>query len=101
MSGFRPGQLLAGAGLLYIVTALDLLPDLRSPPGSYVDDLVVATFVLNVMLNCISQDLVDEHSEGRKDLLRSLRAVLTLADELGGKKFAHQIRAEVDRSSFR
>ena len=62
----------------YIVSPLDLIPDVFPGIGQ-LDELVIAAFALDQMLNRIPPEIVREHWDGDKDILEVVQEVLDLA----------------------
>ncbi len=65
-----------GGGLLYFVAPIDVLPEFLVGPGGYLDDVIVAVFIIDTVLNRLPQDIVSEHWAGDDDLLESLRKLV-------------------------
>ena len=66
--------LLAG----YLVSPVDLIPDFLPGIGQ-VDDLVVAAFALDQILNRVPEEIVKEHWDGDEDVLDVVRQILDIA----------------------
>jgi uncharacterized membrane protein YkvA (DUF1232 family) len=61
----------------YIVSPIDLIPDVFPGIGQ-VDELVIAAFALDQMLNRVPPEVVREHWEGDKDILELVQEVLDI-----------------------
>jgi uncharacterized membrane protein YkvA (DUF1232 family) len=61
----------------YLASPIDLVPDFI-PGAGYLDDLVVAAFVLDQILNRVPEHLVAEHWDGDEDILQVVRDVLDI-----------------------
>ena len=66
--------LLAG----YLVSPVDVLPDLIPGLGQ-LDDVVIAAFALDQILNRVPNEVVLEHWEGEEDVLEVVREILDIA----------------------
>lgn len=77
-----------GAGILYFFAPIDLLPEFLVGPGGFADDVVVAVFIVNTLLNKFPHELIEEHWAGDEDLLK---VVSRLANT--GNKFAAKLPA--------
>ncbi len=66
--------LLAG----YLVSPVDVLPDLIPGLGQ-LDDVVIAAFALDQILNRVPNEVVLEHWEGEEDVLQVVRELLDIA----------------------
>ena len=62
----------------YIVSPVDLIPDVFPAIGQ-LDELVIAAFVLDQMLNRVPAEIVREHWDGDKDILEIVQEVLDIA----------------------
>ncbi|MGH2695065.1 MAG: YkvA family protein [Actinomycetota bacterium] len=66
--------LLAG----YLASPIDLIPDFIVGIG-HLDDLVIAAFALDQILNRVPDEIVREHWEGEEDVLEVVRNVLDIS----------------------
>ena len=66
--------LLAG----YLVSPVDVLPDLIPGLGQ-LDDVVIAAFALDQILNRVPNEVVLEHWDGEEDVLEVVREILDIA----------------------
>lgn len=62
----------------YIVSPVDLIPDFLPGIGQ-LDELVIAAFALDQMLNRVPAEVVREHWEGDKDILEIVQEVLDIS----------------------
>ncbi|MER2077821.1 YkvA family protein [Psychrobacillus psychrotolerans] len=76
---------LVGSGILYFITPVDILPEGLIGPGGFIDDIIVATFVVNMLLNKFSPEMIEEHWAGDDKLLNVLKKVSETSDSLLGK----------------
>ena len=67
--------LLLGA---YLASPIDVIPDFI-PGLGHVDDLVIAAFALDQMLNRVAPEVVREHWEGEEDVLQILKEILDIS----------------------
>lgn len=61
----------------YIVSPVDLIPDMIPGLGQ-VDELVIAAFVLDQMLNRVPPEIVRNHWDGDRDVLEVVQEVLDI-----------------------
>jgi uncharacterized membrane protein YkvA (DUF1232 family) len=73
----RPKAILVMLGA-YFASPIDLIPDFI-PGIGHVDDLVLAAFALDQILNRVPDEVVKEHWEGDEDVLQVVREVLDIA----------------------
>ncbi len=64
-----------GAGILYFIAPIDFLPEILIGPGGFLDDVVVAVFVINTILNKFPTEVVTEHWTGDEDLLKLIKKI--------------------------
>ena len=62
----------------YLVSPVELIPDFIPGVGQ-LDDIVVAAFVLDQMLNRVPAEIVREHWDGDRDVLELVQEVLDIA----------------------
>ena len=74
---------LAGA-IAYFVSPIDLIPEAIVGPVGYVDDIALAAYVLNSIVNKTSPDVVRKHWAGDGDILEVIKHILEVADEMVG-----------------
>lgn len=65
----------------YLASPVDLLPDFI-PGVGHLDDLVVAAFALDQILNRVPPEIVREHWEGDEDVLEIVRQILDISTAL-------------------
>jgi uncharacterized membrane protein YkvA (DUF1232 family) len=82
-----------GLGLAYFISPIDLLPEALLGPLGLADDLVVAAYILNNMLNETDPELVKKHWAGDQDVLRLVQQIIDSADEMIGSRLINKIRA--------
>jgi len=74
-----------GAGVLYFMAPIDLLPEILVGPGGYIDDVIVAVYVINTILNKFPREVVTEHWAGDEDLLKVLGKLAGSGNKLTSK----------------
>ena len=62
----------------YIVSPIDVIPDMIPGVGRF-DDLLVAAFALDQILNRVPEHVVVEHWDGDEDVLRIIQEILDLS----------------------
>lgn len=87
-------KVVAGIALAYMMSPIDLIPDLVALLG-YMDDVVLAVYALKRILLDVDQAVVLEHWTGDRQLLKKLQAVLQEADKLVGSRVARAIRRRI------
>ena len=62
----------------YLASPIDVIPDFI-PGLGHVDDLVIAAFALDQMLNRVDPEIIREHWEGDDDVLQILQEILDIS----------------------
>lgn len=70
--------------IAYIISPADLLPEAILGPVGLIDDVALAAFAINQMLNEVDEEIVMRHWKGSGDLLSIVRNLLATADEIVG-----------------
>lgn len=90
VSGKNKGLLISGVA--YFIAPIDILPEAILGPIGYVDDLVLAVFILNKMLMDTDPAILREHWSGHEDVLLSIQKVLSTVDSLVSEKVVDKLR---------
>lgn len=88
---------LAGA-IVYFVSPIDALPEAITGALGYVDDVALAAWVLNSLINKTSPDIVTRHWAGDDDALELIQQIIHVADEMVGSGLWAKIRAGFDKT---
>lgn len=70
--------------IAYIISPADFIPEGLLGPVGLIDDIALAAFSVNQMLNEIDEQIVLKHWKGRGDLLSIVRNLVATADEIVG-----------------
>ena len=62
----------------YVVSPVDIIPDVIPGIGQ-LDELVIAAFVLDQMLNRVPAEVVREHWDGDQDILEVIQEILDIS----------------------
>lgn len=76
---------LIGSGILYFIAPVDFIPEGLIGPGGFMDDIIVATYVVNLLLNKFSPEILEEHWVGDQKLFDSLKKISETSDGVLGK----------------
>ena len=76
---------LVGA-IAYFISPIDLMPEGLIGPIGYLDDIALAAYVLNDLINEIDPQIIRKHWAGEKDILDLIKTILTNADKMIGGK---------------
>ncbi|MFP4031181.1 MAG: YkvA family protein [Desulfococcaceae bacterium] len=70
--------------LAYFISPIDLLPEAFLGPIGYLDDIALAAYVLNELVNQSDPELIRRHWAGDGDALDLIRKILGAADQMVG-----------------
>jgi uncharacterized membrane protein YkvA (DUF1232 family) len=80
------------AGIAYFISPIDLLPEMFLGPIGYLDDIAVAAFILNDLINEVDPQIIRKHWAGEQDVLVLIKTILANADKMIGSKMWQRIR---------
>lgn len=83
---------LVGA-IAYFVSPIDLVPEAILGPVGYVDDIALAAYVLNSIINSSGPDVVRKHWAGDQDVLEVIQTILKVADQMIGSGLWRKLKA--------
>ena len=69
----------------YFILPLDIIPEGLIGPSGFIDDLVIASFVLQTIVNNLSPAIIRDHWAGDKDGLAIINRVASLSEKVLGK----------------
>ena len=85
------------AAIVYFISPVDFLPEALTGPLGYIDDVAVAAFVLNHIINKINPEIVKRNWAGDEDILDLIQQILQVADEMIGSGLWAKIRKGFDK----
>ena len=85
------------AALAYFVSPVDLIPEGLLGPVGYLDDVALAAYVLNSVVNATDAAIVRRHWAGDGDVLDVIKKILEVADDMIGSGLWATLRKTVDR----
>ena len=80
--------------IAYFISPLDLLPEFLLGPIGYLDDIALASYVLNNFINETDSQIVRELWAGDQDILTSIKNVLAIADKAIGSGLWKKIQSK-------
>jgi len=72
------------AAIAYFVSPVDLLPEALLGPMGYLDDVALAAYVLNGIVDQTRPEVLERHWAGDRDVLEVVQKVLGAADRMVG-----------------
>jgi uncharacterized membrane protein YkvA (DUF1232 family) len=82
---------LAGA-IAYFLSPVDLIPEIVTGPVGYLDDIAIASYVINSIVTNSDADVVKKHWAGKEDVLEVIEAILKVADKMVGRRLWKKLR---------
>ena len=82
---------IAGA-ITYFMTPLDIVPEIILGPIGYVDDIAIAAYVINHLVNNTNPEIVRKHWAGDGDILELIKKILNVADKMVGSGMWSKIK---------
>ena len=80
------------AGIAYFISPIDLLPEMFLGAVGYLDDIAVAAYVLNDLVNEVDPQIIRKHWAGEQDILDLIKTILANADSMIGSKLWNRIK---------
>lgn len=68
----------------YFISPIDLIPEALLGPVGYVDDVALAAWTLNLLLNDVDEAVLLRHWAGEQNLLALVREIVRVADQMVG-----------------
>lgn len=78
-------KVLIGSCILYFIAPFDFISEGLIGPGGFIDDIIVTTFIVNMLLNTYSATILEEHWVGDQKLLDVLRKISKISDKILSK----------------
>lgn len=82
---------LAGA-ITYFISPVDLMPEVLMGPVGYLDDIALAAYVLNDVINDVDPAIVSKYWAGERDILDVVKTILANANAMIGSGLWKKIR---------
>ncbi len=73
-----------GAAIAYFVSPIDLMPEGLIGPLGFLDDIALAAFVLNDIVNETNPQIILKHWAGDSDILYTIKNILANAKQMLG-----------------
>ena len=85
-------KLIAGAALAYVISPIDLVPEVLLGPIGLIDDLLIVGAALSQLLKVVHPDVVRQHWPGQGDALDTIDRVMTWANEKVAARISNTVR---------
>jgi len=78
--------------IAYFISPIDLIPEALIGPLGLLDDISLAAYVLNSIINKTNPEIIKKHWAGDKDLLELIKEILKNADDMLGSGLWKKIK---------
>jgi len=83
------------AAVVYFISPIDLFPEAVFGPIGYLDDIALAAYVLNRIINDTPPQLVKQYWLGEHDVLMVIKNILINADRFIGKGLWDRVKRKI------
>ena len=83
------------SAVAYFISPIDILPEAILGPIGYLDDLGLAAYILNDLINSIDPQIVRRNWVGDTDILYVIKRILINIDNIIGKGIWERVRGKV------
>lgn len=72
------------AAITYFISPLDFIPEIIVGPLGYIDDISIAAYVMNDIINNVDPLIIKKHWSGDRDILDVIKTILINANSMLG-----------------
>lgn len=83
------------AAMTYFISPIDIMPEAILGPIGYLDDLGIAAYVLNDLLNSVDPQIVKRNWVGDEDILYLIKKILLNAENFLGKGIWERVKNKI------
>lgn len=80
------------AAIAYFISPVDLLPEALLGPAGFLDDIALAAYVLNDIINDVHPKIVLRNWAGERDILDLIKTILANANDMLGSGVWQKIK---------
>jgi uncharacterized membrane protein YkvA (DUF1232 family) len=84
------------AAIAYFISPIDVIPEAIVGPIGYLDDLGIAAYVLNDLINYIDPQIIKRNWVGDVDILYLIKKILINIDKIIGKGIWDKVKGKVE-----
>jgi uncharacterized membrane protein YkvA (DUF1232 family) len=78
--------------ITYFISPIDLIPEALVGPIGYLDDIALAAYVLNSMINHTDPEVLRRHWAGDADILDVIKRILASADRMMSANILNKLK---------
>lgn len=83
------------AAITYFISPIDIIPEAILGPVGYLDDLGIAAYVLNDLLNYVDPQVIKRNWVGDVDILYTIKKILINIDKIIGKGVWSKVKDKI------
>ena len=80
------------AVLAYFISPIDLIPEAMFGPVGFIDDVILAVYALNTLINKTHPDSVRHYWAGDGDILELIQKILGIAERIVGRTIWNRLK---------
>jgi uncharacterized membrane protein YkvA (DUF1232 family) len=84
-----------GAAIAYFISPLDVIPEAIFGPVGYLDDIALAAFVLNDLVNEIDPKIITRNWAGEREPLNLIKTILLNSDKFLGRGLWRKVKKNI------
>ena len=96
----RKSKTKLGLAVAYFMSPIDILPEVIFGPIGFADDIAVAAFVLNSVMNEVDKGVVERHWAGDNDILPLIKQIIEMADRMLGGGAWRKLQKYLNRNNL-
>ena len=83
--------------IAYFVSPFDLIPEILVGPIGFLDDIAIAAYVLNGLINDVKPSIIRKHWAGDDDILKTVKTIIQGADDMVGSGIWKKLVKMIDK----
>ena len=91
-------KLKLGFAITYFMSPIDIIPEIIFGPIGFADDIAVAAFVLNKVMNEVDKEVIEKHWAGDNDILDLIQNIIEKADQMIGGGAWRRVRKYLNKN---
>ena len=84
------------SAIAYFISPIDVIPEALVGPVGYLDDILIAAYVLNDLINSVDPQIVKRNWVGSTDILYTIKKILINVDNILGKEVWDKLKKRFD-----
>ena len=81
--------------IFYFISPIDLIPEAFIGPGGYIDDIALAAYVIHLVVNTTSPEIIHKHWAGEGNALHVIQNIVKDAHKMVGRGIWSKLRRKV------